>query len=75
VPVTDPGVDLNKHKVGTWTVADFPYLNKRRLKLGNRGLWRVCFTPDLKTIYGIYDEHDNNLHAWNGDGLASDTAR
>lgn len=65
------GVDIHPHAlVGSLsgvTSYDFPFLNKTRLRLTNRGIWRVLFQGTR--VYGIYDDHNGSTDKWKGEGL------
>jgi hypothetical protein len=46
---------------------DFPFLNKDRLGLPNRGVWRIFFQG--ASIYGVFDDHGGGIEKWKGEGL------
>lgn len=64
-------VDIHPHPlVGSLKGAmsyDFPFLNKDRLGLSNRGVWRIFFQG--ARIYGVFDDHGGGIEKWKVEGL------
>lgn len=72
-PLRFKGVDLNPHALKggmSGNVSfDFPFLNKTRLNMTNRGVWRVIFKGTK--VVGIYDDHGGDVVRWKGEGVTS----